>query len=81
MAIFAERLKLLRKNKNLTQGDMSKIINSTDRGYRNYEINKSAPHLDILMILADYFNVTLDYLVGRSDDDTPPNYGRKTNAE
>ncbi|MCL2772036.1 MAG: helix-turn-helix domain-containing protein [Oscillospiraceae bacterium] len=67
MSTFSERLKLLRKNKNLTQNEMAKIINSTERGYRNYEINKFTPTLDILIALANYFNVSLDYLAGLVD--------------
>ena len=81
MSTFGERLKLLRKGKNLTQRQMAALINCTENGYQNYEINRSTPHFATLIYLADFFNVTLDYLVGRSDDDTPPNYGRKTNAE
>ena len=51
---------------------MGEIINNTEKCYQNYEGNRSTPHFKTLIILADYFDVSLDYLVGRSDDDTPP---------
>lgn len=67
MATLCERLKLLRQSKNLSQHDMAKFLDITDKGYQNYELNKSTPHLKTLIFLADYFDVSLDYLVGRSD--------------
>ena len=67
MATFGERLKLLRKSKKLTQKQMSEFINSTEKCYQNYEINRSTPHFVTLIFFADYFDVSLDYLVGRSD--------------
>ena len=67
MATFGERLKSLRKSKNLSQHDMAKFLDITDKGYQNYELNKSTPHLNTLIVFADYFDVSLDYLVGRSD--------------
>jgi len=67
MATFGERLKLLRQSKNITQGEIAKIFNTTERGYRNYEINKSTPNYETLIALANYFNVSLDFLCGRSE--------------
>ena len=67
MATFGERLKLLRNDKNLTQRKMGDIINSTEKCYQNYETNRSTPHFHTLISLADFFDVSLDYLVGRSD--------------
>lgn len=40
----------------------------TDRGYRKYEAGDSEPTLSVIIALADYFDVSLDYLCGRSDD-------------
>lgn len=67
MTTFGERLKFLRNERNLTQKEFACIIEINERSYQNYEINKSTPNYKILMFLADYFNVSLDYLVGRSD--------------
>lgn len=67
MTTFGERLKLLRNERNLTQKEFSAIIGINERSYQNYEINQSTPNHKILLFLADYFDVSLDYLVGRSD--------------
>ena len=68
MIIFAERLKLLRKQKELTQVQMAAFLGCTPQHYQRIEYGKiNLPTLD-LIALADYFDVSLDYLVGRSDD-------------
>lgn len=68
MNILGERLKRLRKSKSLTQVQMAKEFNLSERQYQNYEIGVSKPSYDVLLLLADFFNVSIDYLVGRSDD-------------
>lgn len=68
MALFNERLKELRVKKHITQKDFAKIVGITERAYQNYEINASLPNYKTLIFLADYFNVSLDYLTGRSDN-------------
>ena len=67
MKIFAERLKMLRKQKGLTQVQMAAFLSCTPQHYQRIEYGKiNLPALD-LIALADYFDVSLDYLVGRSD--------------
>ena len=68
MATFGERLKKLRKSKNITQKDFATILHVTERAYQNYEMNSSTPNYKLLLTITDYFNVSLDYLVGRTDD-------------
>ena len=68
MATFGERLKELRKSKNITQKDFATILHVTERAYQNYEMNSSTPNYKLLLTIADYFNVSLDYLVGRTDN-------------
>ena len=58
-------LKTLRKSKNLTQSDMGKILNITAPTYNGYETEKYEPNIETLCKLADFYNVSLDYLVGR----------------
>ena len=65
---FAERLKSLRGEKKATQVMLAQITGLTDRTFRKYESGKIEPTLSVLTALADYFDVSLDYLVGRSDD-------------
>jgi transcriptional regulator with XRE-family HTH domain len=68
MSNFGERLKYLREQKKLTQWQLAEAFNLTERGYRNYEINQSTPNFEMLVALANYFDVPIDYLIGRSDD-------------
>ena len=57
----AERLKPLRKSRGLTQMEMGKLLNCTDRHYQK-QVNLPAT---TLIFLADFFHVTTDYLLGR----------------
>lgn len=68
MATFGERLKELRKNKDLTQKEMANILGISEVSYQRYEYNISTPEYKKLIFLADYFHISLDYLVGRSDN-------------
>lgn len=66
------RIKELRTNKNMTQSELGKIVNVQKSAISKYEKNRAEPSMDILRKLANYFNVTTDYLLGRTDDPTPP---------
>lgn len=65
MDILANRLKELRRLSNLTQKDVSLKLGITARRYQALELNESLPKLSTLIALADTFNVSLDFLVGR----------------
>lgn len=65
---FSNRLKQLRKEKNLKQSDMAELLELTTRHYQQIEYGKVNIPTLTLIFLADYFDVSLDYLVGRSDD-------------
>lgn len=65
---FNEHLKKLRLSKNITQKQLAEYIGASERGVQNYELGLRKPAFDMLISLADYFEVSLDYLVGRSDD-------------
>ena len=62
------RIKELRLEKNLTQGDLAKKIGSTSKSIWAYENKVAVPPLDVLTRLADFFGCSLDYLTGRADD-------------
>lgn len=66
--MFSERLKASRKSKGKTQKDLAAYLGISERGYQNYEMGKREPSLEVLKQLADYFGVTTDYLLGRSDE-------------
>lgn len=65
---FGKHLKLLRKSKNLTQKQLAIFVDASESGIQNYELGTRKPTYDMLIALADYFDVSLDYLVGRSDN-------------
>jgi len=67
---FAGRLKNLRTSRNLTQKQVYEAIGMSAIGYQRYEYGEREPAYQKLIALADYFDVSLDYLVGRSDDPT-----------
>lgn len=67
---FGERLRQLRTEKGLTQKQLAVETGTSERGIQNYEMGIRNPAFDVLIALADYFDVSLDYLCGRSDDPT-----------
>ena len=64
---FPERILEIKREKNLLQKDIAAAIGITVRIYQRYEKGEAQPTLPVLIALADYFNVSLDYLCGRSD--------------
>lgn len=60
--IFAERLILLRKERNLYQKDIADVLGVTKNAITKLEKAQRSPSFEVLVALADYFNVTLDYL-------------------
>lgn len=67
MAAFGERLKKEREKARVDQEEMAKLLGVTPRAYQMYEYGEGYPRYLKLIALADYFDVSLDYLVGRSD--------------
>lgn len=66
--ILANRLKQCRKEKELTQSQVAIYCNITEKAYQNYELMTREPKLEILLKIADLFDVSLDYLVGRTGE-------------
>ncbi|EHT3423030.1 helix-turn-helix domain-containing protein, partial [Listeria monocytogenes] len=64
--MFGDILMKLRKSKNLTQSDIAKILGVARTTYSSYEQNRRMPDAEIQIKIADYFDVSLDYLHGRS---------------
>ena len=67
MPKFSERLKLLRTNAGLSQMDFAKLIRLSKSSVNMYERGEREPGLETLERIADYFNVDMDYLLGKSD--------------
>jgi len=65
------RLKELRLRQNLNQKDIAKYINKTTQAYSLYERGERDPDSATLIQLADFFDVSVDYLLGRTDQAKP----------
>lgn len=66
--IFSTRLKELRLSKNLSQSALGNIIGIKAQAINDMEHGRIKTTLDRTIALADYFDVSIDYLVGRSDN-------------
>lgn len=67
MANLAERLLFLRREKGLKQEDVSEQSKVAYRSYRRYESGEREPAASTIIALADFFGVSTDFLLGRSD--------------
>ncbi|WP_298035345.1 helix-turn-helix domain-containing protein [uncultured Dysosmobacter sp.] len=67
MVKIAERLQTLRKENKITQKSVANYLGIKLRTYQYYEGNDHRPDYETLIALADYFHVTTDYLLGRTD--------------
>lgn len=67
ISVFAGRIRELRNMKNLSQTDIAKLIGVTKTQISDLENAKTSTTIEKAVVLADYFDVSLDYLVGRSD--------------
>lgn len=67
MATFGNRLKELRKKSNLTQEQLAAKFYLNKSSISRYENGTQVPEHDLLEKIADYFNVSIDYLLGRSE--------------
>lgn len=66
------RLLDLRKEKNMSQRQMAKFFNVTQGTYNNWEQGNTQPSIEQLIELARFFSVSVDYLIGNSDDEGYP---------
>lgn len=64
--IVSARLKELRREKGLTQREVAIYCDITEKAYQNYELMAREPKLEILIRIADFYKVSLDWLTGRS---------------
>lgn len=67
MEVFAERIKALRLERELTQEAVGEIIGVKRYAVYSYEKGRACPEMKGLVALADYFEVSMDYLAGRTD--------------
>lgn len=65
--VLAQRLKECRIEKGYTQREVAIYCDITEKTYQNYELETREPKIEILIRIANLFNVSIDYLVGRTD--------------
>lgn len=65
--MFAKRLQHLRKSQKITQQQMADNLDVVLRTYQRYEAGDFQPSLEVLIKIADIFDVSTDYLLGRDD--------------
>ncbi len=68
MSNFAERLLLLRKERKLNQEDVLEPFDLSVRTYRRYETGEREATISTLWKIADFYGVSVDYLIGRSEE-------------
>lgn len=65
--VLADRLKQCRAEKGFTQREVAIYCDITEKAYQNYELMTREPKVEVLLRIAEVFQVSLDYLVGRTD--------------
>lgn len=69
--MYGDRISYLREKANLTQDQLAKKIGITRAALSHYEKNRREPDFETIEKIARFFDVSLDYLLGRTDDPTP----------
>jgi transcriptional regulator with XRE-family HTH domain len=72
MSVFGSRLRTLRKERDLGQKEVAAWLNLNYTTIGKYESGERTPNPEVIKTLAEHFNVRTDYLLGTSDDPTPP---------
>ena len=70
--IVAERIKQLRVAAGLSQKSAAEAVGMSEQMWQQYEYGTRTPGFEKLIALADFFNVSLDYLAGRSENPDKP---------
>ena len=68
---YAERIRGLREDRDKTQREIAQLLNVGQRTYCDYELGKTRIPVDSLMVLAQYYNVDMNYICGLSDQKKP----------
>ena len=62
-----ERLKEIRKQNNLNQKEFAELFGVNQKMISNYETGRNEPSIELLIKIADYYKISIDYLIGRYD--------------
>ena len=68
---YTERIRTLREDYDKTQTDIAELLKIGQRTYCDYELGKTRIPVDSLIILAKYYNVSMDYICGMSEEKVP----------
>ncbi len=79
--MFYQRLRDLKEDKDLKQSNIAKIIKVSENQYGRYERGENDIPLEKALILADFYNVSLDYIAGRTNDKKGFNKSDLPNSE
>lgn len=78
---LGKRIKLLRNGQEITQDQLAEFLNVSRQSVWGYENNSVEPSLDVLVRIADRFNVSLDYLLCRTEEQYNLNLLNKNNKD
>lgn len=66
--VWSQRIKYLRKSNNLSQIDVAEVLHCSQAAYGMYELGKRKISAEKLLILARYYHVSMDYMMGLTDE-------------
>ena len=64
---YAERIRALREDRDLTQTQIAQLLKVGQKTYSDYELGKTRIPVDSLIVLAQFYNVSMDFICGASD--------------
>ena len=64
---YRTRMRSLREDRDLTQAQVGKLLHKSQQGYNHIESGRAELKIEDLIRLCDYYNVSADYLIGRTD--------------
>ena len=74
MKAIANRIRTLREREDKTQAELAKMLCVTPGTISNYENGAREPSVKVINMLSEYFRVSTDYIMGKTDDDSPVAY-------
>ena len=65
---YTDRIRLLRENRNMYQKDVAALLRVGQKTYSDYELGKTRIPVDSIILLAEFYNVSMDYICGVSEE-------------
>lgn len=76
---YVDRLKALREDRDLKQKDIAKVLNKSQQGYAHLENRKAKFTIEDIIKLANFYNVTIDYILGTESNKNSTNIKNQIN--